>query len=45
MDSTGLNRYLRDARTNMVAEAPSELHYDLISSYVLGKATAFGLKF
>jgi butyryl-CoA dehydrogenase len=45
MDSTGVNRYMRDARTNMVAEAPSELHYDLISSYVLGKPTAFGMTF
>ena len=45
MDSTGLNRYFRDARTNMVAEGPSELHYDLISAYILGKPTAFGLVF
>jgi butyryl-CoA dehydrogenase len=45
MDSTGMNRYMRDARTNMVAEAPSELHYDLISAYLLGKPTAFGLTF
>jgi len=45
MDSTGVNRYLRDARTNMVAEGPSETHYDLISAYVLGRATASGFKF
>lgn len=45
MDSTGVNRYLRDARTNMIAEGPSELHYDLISAYVLGKPTAWGMSF
>ena len=39
MDSTGVNRYLRDARTNMVAEGASEMHYDMISSYVLDKPT------
>ena len=45
MDSTGVNRYMRDARTNMIAEAPSELHYDVISAYVLGKPTAWGMTF
>ena len=36
MDSTGVNRYFRDARTNMVAEGASEMHYDKISAHVLG---------
>jgi alkylation response protein AidB-like acyl-CoA dehydrogenase len=44
MDSTGVNRYMRDARTNMVAEGPSELHYDIIGSSVLGKPTAWGMR-
>ena len=39
MDSTGVNRYMRDARTNMVAEGASEMHYDMISAHVLGKPT------
>lgn len=37
MDSTGVNRYLRDARTNMVAEGSSEMHYDMIAAQVLGR--------
>jgi alkylation response protein AidB-like acyl-CoA dehydrogenase len=45
MDSTGVNRYMRDARTNMIAEGPSELHYDMIASKVLGKPTAWGVAF
>lgn len=45
MDSTGVNRYMRDARTNMIAEGSSELHYDMIASKVLGKPTAWGVAF
>lgn len=41
MDSTGVNRYFRDARTNMVAEAASELHYDIISAAKLDEPAAF----
>lgn len=37
MDSTGVNRYLRDARTNMVAEGASEMHYSTIAAHVLGR--------
>ena len=36
MDSTGVNRYFRDARANMVAEAASEFHYDMLASGTLG---------
>ena len=36
MDSTGVNRYFRDARANMVAEAASEFHYDKLASDTLG---------
>lgn len=40
MDSTGVNRYFRDARANMVAEAASEFHYDMLASDTLGVAPA-----
>jgi alkylation response protein AidB-like acyl-CoA dehydrogenase len=36
MDSTGVNRYFRDARTNMVAEAATEMHNAIIARQVLG---------
>jgi len=36
MDSTGINRYFRDARTNMVAEAATEMHNAFIARSVLG---------
>ncbi|WP_439621382.1 acyl-CoA dehydrogenase family protein [Hyphomonas sp.] len=41
MDSTGVNRYFRDARTNMIAEASSEIHYDIISGAIQGIEPAF----
>jgi alkylation response protein AidB-like acyl-CoA dehydrogenase len=41
MDSTGVNRYFRDARTNMIAEASSEIHYDIISGAIQGIDPAF----
>lgn len=41
MDSTGVNRYFRDARTNMIAEAASELHYDIVAAAVLESPAAF----
>ncbi len=40
MNSTGVNRYFRDARTKMVAEGSSEIFYDGIASGVLGKTGA-----
>jgi butyryl-CoA dehydrogenase len=42
MDSTGVNRYLRDARTNMIAEAASELHYDIVAGPLLERESRFG---
>lgn len=36
MNSTGVNRYMRDARANMVAEGSSEMHTWLISQMALG---------
>lgn len=32
MNSTGVNRYMRDARTKMVAEATTEMHHSIIAS-------------
>lgn len=40
MNSTGINRYFRDARTKMVAEGSSEIFYDSIASGILGKPNA-----
>jgi alkylation response protein AidB-like acyl-CoA dehydrogenase len=37
MDSTGVNRYFRDARASMVAEGPSDLHYDYVAAYLLDR--------
>lgn len=31
MDSTGVNRYMRDARAKMVAEATTEMHHSIIA--------------
>ena len=36
MNSTGVNRYMRDARANMVAEGSSEMHTWLIGQMALG---------
>ena len=36
MNDTGVNRYYRDAKTKLIAEGSSEIHYDGIASYVLG---------
>lgn len=36
MNSTGVNRYMRDARTKMIAEATTEIHHSIL-------ATALGL--
>ena len=36
MNSTGINRYMRDARTNMIAEAATEMHNTRITRVVLG---------
>ncbi|MGE4322781.1 MAG: acyl-CoA dehydrogenase family protein [Sphingobium sp.] len=38
MDSTGVNRYFRDARAKMVAEASTEMHHDMIAKELLGLA-------
>jgi butyryl-CoA dehydrogenase len=40
IDSTGVNRYFRDARTNMIAEGASEMHYDLIAASVLDQPSS-----
>ena len=40
MNSTGINRYFRDARTNMIAEGSSEMHYDLIASALVEQPSA-----
>jgi butyryl-CoA dehydrogenase len=36
MNATGINRYFRDARTNMIAEAATEMHNAIIARRVLG---------
>lgn len=36
MDSTGVNRYFRDARTKLIAEGGTEMHNDIIAKRVLG---------
>jgi alkylation response protein AidB-like acyl-CoA dehydrogenase len=36
MDSTGVNRYFRDARAKMVAEGSTEIHHAVIAQSVLG---------
>lgn len=38
MNSTGVNRYMRDARTNMIAEGATEMHTTRISRVALGLA-------
>jgi alkylation response protein AidB-like acyl-CoA dehydrogenase len=38
MDSSGVNRYMRGARTNMIAEAACEMHSDLIACGLFDKA-------
>jgi alkylation response protein AidB-like acyl-CoA dehydrogenase len=37
MNSTGVNRYLREARTKIVAEGATEMHTTIISSALLGE--------
>lgn len=32
MDSTGINRYFRDARTNMIAEGSTEIHHARVAA-------------
>lgn len=40
MNSTGVNRYMRDARAQCVAEGTSEIHYAIIANQLLhGQAT------
>ena len=36
MNSTGINRYFRDARANRIAEGATELHNSMISQLMLG---------
>ena len=38
MDSSGVNRYMRDARTHAIAEGASEMHYDLIACGLFDKS-------
>lgn len=45
MNATGVNRYFRDARTNMVAEASSEIHYDIVSAARMGTLPALAAGF
>ena len=35
MDSTGVNRYMRDARAKCVAEGASEMHYAIVANQLL----------
>ena len=35
MDSTGVNRYLRDAKAKCIAEGASEMHYTIIANQLL----------
>jgi butyryl-CoA dehydrogenase len=32
MDSTGVNRYMRDAKAKCIAEGSSEIHYAIIAN-------------
>ncbi len=43
MNSTGINRYFRDARANRIAEGATELHNAIISQMVLGLDLAAAL--
>jgi len=42
MNSTGINRYFRDARVNRIAEGATELHNAVISQLILGFDLAAG---
>jgi alkylation response protein AidB-like acyl-CoA dehydrogenase len=35
MNSTGVNRYMRDARAKCVAEGATEMHYAIIANHLL----------
>ena len=35
MDSTGVNRYMRDAQAKCVAEGSTEIHYAIIANQLL----------
>jgi butyryl-CoA dehydrogenase len=40
MDSTGVNRYMRDAKAKCIAEGASEMHYAIVANQLLyGKPT------
>jgi alkylation response protein AidB-like acyl-CoA dehydrogenase len=41
MNKTGVNRYMRDARVNTVAEGATEMHYSFITQAVLGRGNFF----
>ena len=41
MNSTGVNRYMRDARAKMIAEGATEMHHGIIAQAILGFAPAF----
>lgn len=46
MNSTGINRYFRDARTKMIAEGATEMHTAIIAQAVLGlRLTTGGMPF
>ena len=38
MDATGINRYFRDARINLIAEGGTERHVDVVARLKLGLA-------
>lgn len=41
MNSTGVNRYMRDARTKMIAEGATEMHHSIIAAHLgFQRATA-----
>jgi butyryl-CoA dehydrogenase len=42
MDSTGMNRYFRDARIQLIAEGATEMHTSAIAANVLGLAQSLG---
>ena len=35
MNSTGVNRYMRDAKAKTIAEGASEMHYSIIANQIL----------
>lgn len=40
MNSTGVNRYMRDARAKMIAEGATEMHHAIVNTAILGFPSA-----